>query len=98
MTTTNKPLKKIPVFDSDAELEAFVDNADLSEYDLSSFKHVDFSFPEKARLNMRMSVNELERVKKSAARKGVSYQSYIRDVLAKAVAEDEKTREKAGSE
>lgn len=49
MTTTNKPLKKIPVFNSDAELEAFVDNADLSEYDLSGFKHVDFSFPEKTR-------------------------------------------------
>jgi len=30
--------KKIPVFKTDEEVEAFIENADLSEYDLSEFK------------------------------------------------------------
>ncbi|WP_309084716.1 CopG family antitoxin [Chelativorans sp.] len=30
--------KKIPVFKTDEDVEAFIENADLSEYDLSEFK------------------------------------------------------------
>jgi len=30
--------KKIPRFKTDEEVEAFIENADLSEYDLSEFK------------------------------------------------------------
>ena len=36
--------KKIPVFKTDMEAEAFVETADLSEYDFSQFKAVRFEF------------------------------------------------------
>jgi predicted DNA binding CopG/RHH family protein len=92
-------LKPIPVFDSDEEVEHFVDTADLSEYDLSGFVPARsvLHFTE-SRVSLRLPSYLLERVKETAAHKGVSYQSYIRDVLAKAVAEDERAQEKAGRE
>jgi len=34
--------KQIPKFHSDAEAEQFVENADLTEYDLSDFKSMRF--------------------------------------------------------
>ncbi|MCT7377754.1 BrnA antitoxin family protein [Chelativorans salis] len=34
--------KKIPVFKTDEEVEAFIENADLTEYDLSQFKPLRF--------------------------------------------------------
>ncbi|MCT8989795.1 BrnA antitoxin family protein [Chelativorans sp. SCAU2101] len=36
--------KKIPRFKTDEEVEAFIENADLSEYDLSEFKPFRFDF------------------------------------------------------
>ena len=41
--------KKLPKFKTDAEAEAFVDKADLSQYDLSGMKPVSFEFQPKAR-------------------------------------------------
>jgi hypothetical protein len=37
-------LKPLPKFSSDAAAEAFVAEADLSEYDLSGFKPIEFVF------------------------------------------------------
>lgn len=37
-------LKKLPPLLSDADAERFVDEADLSEYDLSGFKAMQFEF------------------------------------------------------
>jgi hypothetical protein len=39
--------KRIPTFKSDKEAEAFVDAADLTEYDLSDAKPVRFEFEKK---------------------------------------------------
>jgi hypothetical protein len=36
--------KKIPTFKSDTEAERFVDTADLSQYDLSGLKPVQYEF------------------------------------------------------
>ena len=53
--------KKIPDFKTDAEAEAFVDSADLSQYDLSGFKPVRFEFqPKTERVNMRLPAELLE--------------------------------------
>jgi hypothetical protein len=41
---------KIPTFKTDEKAEHFVDRADLSEYDLSSFKTVQFEL-EKSKLS-----------------------------------------------
>jgi|OM-RGC.v1.031844291 Protein of unknown function (DUF3680). len=43
MSETEK-LKKLPVLLTDEEAERFVDEDDLSEYDLSGFKPVHFEF------------------------------------------------------
>ena len=79
--------KRIPTFHSDEEAEAFVDAADLSEYDLSGGKLVRFEFETKAaRVNMRLPQSLLNAVKERAKTRGIPYQRYIRETLEKAVA------------
>ena len=59
--------KKIPRFKTDEQAENFVATADLTEYDLSDFKPVQFEFERKdARVNMRLPVRLLDAVKKIA--------------------------------
>ncbi|HEY6287940.1 MAG TPA: CopG family antitoxin [Nitrospiraceae bacterium] len=59
--------KRIPTFKSDEEAEAFVDAADLTEYDLSGAKPVRFEFQKKeARVNMRLPELLLEAIKDRA--------------------------------
>jgi predicted DNA binding CopG/RHH family protein len=71
---------------TDQEAEDFIDNADLSEYDLSEFKPFKFEFAAKdQRLNMRLPLSLLEAVKKKAKAEGLPYQRYIRATLEKAV-------------
>ena len=47
--------KKIPTFRSDAAAEKFVASADLSQFDLSGFRSVQFEFERQtAKVNMRL--------------------------------------------
>jgi predicted DNA binding CopG/RHH family protein len=79
--------KKIPDFKSDAEAEAFVDSADLSEYDLSGFKPMRFEFQLKTeRVNMRLPAELLQAVRRKAEAEGMPYQRFIRATLERAVA------------
>ncbi len=79
--------KPLPVFKSDEEAEAFVDNADLSEYDLSGFKPVKFEFEKKsAQLNMRLPEALLTAVKQKARERGIPYTRLIREALEQTVA------------
>jgi predicted DNA binding CopG/RHH family protein len=79
--------KRIPSFRSDKEAEAFVDTADLTEYDLSGAKLVRFEFEKKgARINMRMPEPLLKAVKDRAKARGIPYQRFIREALEQAVA------------
>ena len=79
-------LKKFPVLRSDEEAEAFVDTADLSEYDFSQFKPARFEFETKgARVNMRLPKSLLTAVKARAAKRGIPYQRFIRETLERAV-------------
>jgi predicted DNA binding CopG/RHH family protein len=81
-----KRLKTLPILKSDREAEDFVDHADLSEYDLSGFKMMQFEFGKKdARINMRLPETLLDAVKKRAERRGIPYQRFIREVLEKSV-------------
>ena len=51
----DKELKTIPVFKTDEEAERFVDEANLTEYDLSGFQPMQFEFePKSAHVNMRV--------------------------------------------
>jgi predicted DNA binding CopG/RHH family protein len=77
-----KNKKEIPVFKTNKEAEDFVENADLTEFDLSGFKPVKFEFSKKtSTLNMRISDALLAKIKETAAKKGMPYTRYIREVL-----------------
>lgn len=78
--------KKIPAFKTDKQAEAFVDTADLTQYDLSGAKPMRFEFERKAaRVNMRLPEPLLGAVKKSAKERGIPYQRFIREALEQAV-------------
>jgi predicted DNA binding CopG/RHH family protein len=78
--------KKIPIFKTDEEAERFVETADLSEYDLSGAKPVQFEFERKdARVNMRLPKTLLAALKEQAKQRGIPYQRLIREALEQAV-------------
>ncbi len=78
--------KKLPKLQTDEEAEEFVANADLTEYDLSELRTILFEFqPKSERVNMRLPKPLLDAVKASAAKAGVPYQRFIRQVLEAAV-------------
>ena len=79
-------LKKLPVLKTNEEAERFVDEADLSEYDLSGFKTMHFEVEKKdARLNMRLPGTLLAALKASAKQRGIPYQRFVREALEKAL-------------
>ena len=88
--------KTIPHFESDQELEHFVDTADLSEYDWSGFKPLRFELKKKdARINMRVPAQQLDAIKQAAANEGIPYQRFIRNAIDLALSEA--MRQKEGS-
>lgn len=75
-------LKPMPPLRSDAEAEDFVEKADLTEYDLSGFKPMQFEIqPKAASLNMRLPAPLLEAVKAKAKASGIPYTRYVRMLL-----------------
>lgn len=79
---TVKGKKQIPKFHSDAEAEQFVENADLTEYDLSGFKPMRFELKRKeAALNMRLPAELMDAVRAKARAQGIPYSRYVRMVL-----------------
>lgn len=84
--SSNKKLRKQPTLENDDAAERFVAEADLSEYDLSVFKPTHFEFQRKdTQINMRLPRSLLEAVKQQAARQNIPYQRYIRNVLERAI-------------
>jgi predicted DNA binding CopG/RHH family protein len=78
--------KKLPRLRTDAEAEEFVATADLTAYDLSEMKVVQFEFkPKTERVNMRLSKELLDSVRSRAEKEGVTYQRFIRQALERAV-------------
>ena len=81
-------MKKLPKLKSDKAAEDFVANADLTRYDLSAMRVVQFEFePKTERINMRLPRALLDAVKARAAKLGIPYQRYIRQALESAVAQ-----------
>ena len=84
--SNNKKPRKQPTLESDDAAERFVAEADLSEYDLSGFKSTHFEFQRKdTQINMRLPRSLLEAVKQQAARQNIPYQRYIRNLLERAI-------------
>jgi predicted DNA binding CopG/RHH family protein len=74
--------KPLPALRSDEGAERFVAEADLTEYDLSDMRIIRFEFqPKTERVNMRLPKSLLDAVKASAAKAGVPYQRFIRQLL-----------------
>jgi predicted DNA binding CopG/RHH family protein len=83
-----KKLEPVPRFESDEEAERFVDEADLSKYDLSGFTPTRFEFERKAaRVNMRIPTALLDAVKAKARARGIPYQRFIREALERALSD-----------
>jgi predicted DNA binding CopG/RHH family protein len=81
-------LKPLPELSSDEDAERFVEEADLTEYDLSGFSPVRFAFEKKAaRINMRLPESLLAAVKSRAQARGIPYQRFIREAVEKALDE-----------
>lgn len=80
-------LKEFPVLKSDKEAEEFVENSDLSDYDFSGFEQVNFEFNKKATsINIKLPEDLLENIKVLAKEQGISYTSFIKEVLERKVA------------
>ena len=78
--------KPLPNLQTDDEAERFVAEADLTEYDLSGLRTMQFEFqPKSERLNLRVPKGLLDAVKAAAASAGIPYQRYIRQTLEAAV-------------
>ena len=78
--------KTIPVFKTDEEAEAFVDTADLSEYDLSDMVPMRFELRKKDRaVSLRLPEPLYQAVKQKAESVGVPYQRFIRMAIEKAL-------------
>ena len=78
--------KRIPTFKSDRAAAAFVDNADLSQYDLGGAQLVRFETkPKDKSINLRLPEELYQAVRTSAARVGLPYQRFIRLTLERAI-------------
>ena len=95
-TKTPKPrkLKPFPSFSSDKEAEDFVDNADLTDYEIPNFR----TFPdiladlnsgrENKTITLRMPTALLTMLKDTAKKQGIPYQHFLRLMLAKGMLEE----------
>jgi predicted DNA binding CopG/RHH family protein len=78
----DRKLKPMPPLRSDEEAERFVDEADLSEYDLSGFRPMSFELePKSVSISLRLPRSQLDEVKAEASKRGVPYQRLMRDLL-----------------
>lgn len=78
--------KKLPKLSTDEAAETFVDEADLSQYDLSGMKPVSFEFQPKSKsITMRLPETLFDAIKEEAERTGVPYQRFIRQTLENAL-------------
>ncbi|MEI9991815.1 MAG: BrnA antitoxin family protein [Rhizomicrobium sp.] len=79
-------LKKLPALKSDRAAERFVDQADLTQYDLAGGEFVRFELkPKDKSVNLRLPGQLLDAVRLRAKRAGVPYQRFIRMALEQAV-------------
>jgi predicted DNA binding CopG/RHH family protein len=84
--STPKP-KPFPTLSSDSDAETFVAEADLTAYDWSGMKRVQFEFQAKdTSVNLRLPKALLEAVREQAKAQGVPYQRFIRLALEQAIA------------
>lgn len=80
----NKSKKPWPTLPSDEAADAFVEQADLSEYDWDAVEAASYEFEDKsARVTMRIPESQLDDIKAEAARRGIKYQRFMRELMEK---------------
>lgn len=85
MSASKKPF---PEFKSDDEAEAFVANADLSEFDFADMKPMRFELRRKDKsVSLRLPEPLLDAVRERARREGMPYQRFIRLAVERALGE-----------
>jgi len=78
--------KKFPEFKTDAQVEKFVDNEDLSEYDFSDMMPMRFELRRKNKsISLRLPEPLLDAVRNNAKRVGMPYQRFMRLAIERAV-------------
>ena len=78
--------KKFPDFKSDNEAEAFVESADLSEYDFSGMVPMRFELKRTdTSISLRLPEELLEAVRINAKRVGIPYQRFMRLAIERAI-------------
>jgi predicted DNA binding CopG/RHH family protein len=78
--------KQFPDLKTDAEAEAFVETADLSEYDLSDMTPMRFALRRKHKsVSLRLPEKLLQAVRARAKRAGMPYQRFIRMAIERAL-------------
>lgn len=71
----------------EAELDAYVDALDLTEYNLSNLQDTRFEILRKEQqINLRMPKLLMDAVKMRAKARGIPYSRYIRDIIERDVA------------
>lgn len=87
MSDKSRAGKAMPSLPDDEATERFVATADLSQYDLSSFKPMHFELePKSAALHMRLPIPLLDAVKAKAQARGIPYTRYVRMLIESDVA------------
>jgi predicted DNA binding CopG/RHH family protein len=78
--------KRLPDLPSDEEAERFLAEADLSDYDLSTFTPVRFEFdPGPKAVSVPLPTSLLDAVMRQAEASGMPYQRFIRDAIERAL-------------
>ena len=78
--------KQLPSLKTDAEAEAFVANADLTDYDLSSMVPMRFELRRKDKtVNIRLPEQLLDAVRNRAEQEDIPYQRFIRRAIEQAL-------------
>jgi predicted DNA binding CopG/RHH family protein len=78
--------KKFPEFKTDAEAEAFVEYADLSEYDFSDRMAARFEFRRNEKsVSLRLPEELVEAARNRAQREGMPFQRFIRMAIERAL-------------
>ena len=84
--------KPFPKFKSDTEAEAFVENANLAEYDFSDMSPMRFELkPKDKSVNLRLPEQLLNAVRSKAQSAGIPYQRFIRIALELAIRPEAKS-------
>ena len=90
--------KKFPDFKTDDEAEAFVETADLSEYDFSGMVPMRFELKRKdTSISLRLPEELLDAVRINAKRVGIPYQRFMRLAIERAVMQSKQPQHTDGS-